>query len=156
MLSGNGDHVQNEAMIGGAESERSLCFVWVCVSVRDRVYGIRSDAACLGVTMLQRQRRHGRGGMPWSALYLCDCETYNRSFWSPAGYTESGISRLQALTLVREKACAAGWNQETADLVWPDRLSIVQENCTNALPKRAAASFVLPVALLAKPLTHSF
>lgn len=55
--------------------------VLVCVyeSLRDGIYGIRSDAAHLKETVLLRQRRHGRGGVPWSALYLYDCETYNRS-----------------------------------------------------------------------------
>lgn len=48
--------------IGGAESERSRCLVCVRVSLRDGVHDIRSDAMRLRVTMLQRQRRHGRGG----------------------------------------------------------------------------------------------
>jgi hypothetical protein len=45
------------------QSDRAV-FEYVCVCVQDGVYGITKDAARLKETMLQRQRRHGRGGMP--------------------------------------------------------------------------------------------
>ena len=115
------------------QSDRS---VLVCVQVRvwDGAYGIRAMRRVCVKRVCNDKGSTNRVaclGRPCTyAIVKCTTGVCG----APAGTTGSGMSWLQALALAIEKACAVGWNQETADLVAPDRKNTIQHCRTKGLP----------------------
>ena len=135
MLSGNDNRVENEAMIGGAESERSFYFsVCSCESARRRLWHHerRSASQSDGVATTKAARTGWNALVGLVPMRLSNVQQeFVVLLLALSGLASRGRKRRRSSL---KKTCALGWDQETADLVLPDRRCIVRENCTNALP----------------------